>query len=533
MARNMTTGITRRGVVKGAAAAGLVLSTTGGARAQPLRQSVTAPDFRQATLDSYKRAIANMLALPPSDPRNWYRQAMIHVLDCPHENWWFLPWHRGYILNFERICRQLSGDPDFALPYWDWTATPQLPDMFFDDVLNPAGASYMDFNSLQDAFRGPMTDFMAALSADQMKSASARGFATVDDLMADIGSTFVPVANARALTRQSPALPDFAQQAVAINVILDTLGLTRFEDFASSSAMFHLDRPGAGQLESQPHNNVHGGVSGMMGDFMSPVDPIFWLHHANLDRLWGVWARGRGGQLGPDDASWGAEKFVFFVDQAGNPAPTDAMGASNPSGVQYQPGSGDNAVPAIAAATAALAAAAPRRPAPQIFNSTQAGQTLRVAQAVTMPVTVSPAVLQGLALRLGGGAAAAAAVVAPLTAMAPPAPSHLMARIRVTAPPRAQDYRLRVFVNCPYLSAGTPLSDAHYVGSIAFFGNHRHAGGGSSSTFTLLLNPALSRLLATGQYPGEQFRLQVMAATEKMEPQTLDARVEQVQIYAV
>jgi tyrosinase len=141
MARNMTTGITRRGVVKGAAAAGLVLSTTGGARAQPLRQSVTAPDFRQATLDSYKRAIANMLALPPSDPRNWYRQAMIHVLDCPHENWWFLPWHRGYILNFERICRQLSGDPDFALPYWDWTATPQLPDMFFDDVLNPAGAS--------------------------------------------------------------------------------------------------------------------------------------------------------------------------------------------------------------------------------------------------------------------------------------------------------------------------------------------------------------------------------------------------------
>jgi hypothetical protein len=49
----------------------------------------------------------------------------------------------------------------------------------------------------------------------------------------------------------------------------------------------------------------------------------------------------------------------------------------------------------------------------------------------------------------------------------------------------------------------------------------------------LLLNPALSRLLATGQYPGEQFRLQVMAANEKMEPQTLDARVEQVQIYAV
>jgi tyrosinase len=52
-----------------------------------------------------------MLALPPSDPRNWYRQEMIHVLDCPHANWWFLPWHRGYLLHFEEIYRQLSGDP--------------------------------------------------------------------------------------------------------------------------------------------------------------------------------------------------------------------------------------------------------------------------------------------------------------------------------------------------------------------------------------------------------------------------------------
>jgi tyrosinase len=58
-----------------------------------------------------------MLALPPEDPRNWYRHALVHTIDCPHGNWWFLPWHRGYLGWFEQICRELSNDPAFALPY--------------------------------------------------------------------------------------------------------------------------------------------------------------------------------------------------------------------------------------------------------------------------------------------------------------------------------------------------------------------------------------------------------------------------------
>ena len=83
-----------------------------------------------------------MLALPPNDPRNWYRQAIVHVLDCPHANWWFLPWHRGYLLHFEEICRELSADPEFALPFWDWTSTPRVPAALFDDVLSPTHELY-------------------------------------------------------------------------------------------------------------------------------------------------------------------------------------------------------------------------------------------------------------------------------------------------------------------------------------------------------------------------------------------------------
>ena len=38
------------------------------------------------------------------------------------------------------------------------------------------------------------------------------------------------------------------------------------------------------------HNNVHGWVGGTMADILiSPADPLFWLHHAQIDRLWSIW----------------------------------------------------------------------------------------------------------------------------------------------------------------------------------------------------------------------------------------------------
>lgn len=45
-----------------------------------------------------------------------------------------------------------------------------------------------------------------------------------------------------------------------------------------------------GTLERTPHNNVHDEVGGFMAAFATAgLDPVFWLHHANIDRLWEVW----------------------------------------------------------------------------------------------------------------------------------------------------------------------------------------------------------------------------------------------------
>jgi tyrosinase len=52
-------------------------------------------------------------------------------------------------------------------------------------------------------------------------------------------------------------------------------------------------------FEDAPHNPIHNLIGNAMADMISPVDPIFWLHHANVDRLWVAWAGAGGGRKMP------------------------------------------------------------------------------------------------------------------------------------------------------------------------------------------------------------------------------------------
>ena len=37
------------------------------------------------------------------------------------------------------------------------------------------------------------------------------------------------------------------------------------------------------------HNQVHVYVGGTMEEMYSPADPVFWLNHAEIDRIWSIW----------------------------------------------------------------------------------------------------------------------------------------------------------------------------------------------------------------------------------------------------
>lgn len=55
--------------------------------------------------------------------------------------------------------------------------------------------------------------------------------------------------------------------------------------------------------EDAPHNPVHDLIGGVMATMASPEDPIFWLHHANIDRLWVAWVSAGGGRKMPATTS--------------------------------------------------------------------------------------------------------------------------------------------------------------------------------------------------------------------------------------
>src|ERR1700738_4013465 len=114
-------------------------------------------------LASYAKGVKAMLKLPANHPQNWFRNAFIHLMDCPHGNWWFYVWHRGYLGNFERTIRALSGDDNFALPYWDWTQLPQIPDSMFDGALTPTDKAFAPYTGNLALFtslmKAPLTSY--------------------------------------------------------------------------------------------------------------------------------------------------------------------------------------------------------------------------------------------------------------------------------------------------------------------------------------------------------------------------------------
>lgn len=66
-------------------------------------------------------------------------------------------------------------------------------------------------------------------------------------------------------------------------------------------------------LNGGPHGAVHNTISGNMAFVTTAAqDPVFWLHHSNVDRLWEKWLNMCGGRSNPTDATWLNKSYTFF-----------------------------------------------------------------------------------------------------------------------------------------------------------------------------------------------------------------------------
>jgi len=199
--------------------------------------------------EQYGEAVKAMHALPTSDLRSWWGQATIHANYCQHGTLNFAAWHRPYITLFEDICGQLIGDPSFTLHYWDWSEKKGIiPNPFYDrDNLNVA---YWKDPGKYDGINWGPIDSIGIRALDQ-----------------GVGLQSDP---ARA--------GNFARDELK-----DILSQNDFKVFTN-------------MLESQPHNTAHvivgfppKGLAGHMGEGLSPLDPIFWMHHCMVDYMWASW----------------------------------------------------------------------------------------------------------------------------------------------------------------------------------------------------------------------------------------------------
>lgn len=496
--------LSRRDFQTGAvAAAGLALTSPAVAQPSgaPMRRSAGAMALDDPDIVAYRLAVARMKALPETDSRSWVRQMTIHFSFCPHSNWYFLPWHRAYITAFERICREMSGKADFALPFWDWSQDRTLPAAFAagtpeTNALNHPRPGFGPTDRLPDEFFGP----------------------SVIDAILDIG--------------------DF-----------ETFGSTRPTDQNDTSATWLRADGANGELEATPHNTLHGILGGDMGGYRSPRDPIFWLHHCNVDRLWTLW--NRNGGVNSDEALWLDMRLDgMFVVGDGSPwrlGVRDVL-VTDTLGFRY-PGA---AAPIVGASSSGRRVSLLRRLSSAIRSRIRGraenvdlpggGKALLAAAANTegatrlRPLSVKVAlgrklheILKPLKLSHSGLRSGR------LRALRGGPPQRVLATIRNIALPGDRETRFRVFVNCDYLTIATPITDPHYAGSYAFFKpldlGHTHGSGSPTASFTLDITATLDRIRAAGGRDGEQIVVQLVAlgkgdeAATKLVPEKVEIAI--------
>ena len=139
---NLERGVDRRVFIKGLGfvSLGLLFSTLGGCEAcieqiknRPVRRRLrTGSPEVDAAIEIYKDAVTLMKGLPGGNPRSWSAQAGLHGTVaggfnlCQHGTDHFFSWHRAYLVYFERICQELTGEKSFGLPYWNWNQDPAM-----------------------------------------------------------------------------------------------------------------------------------------------------------------------------------------------------------------------------------------------------------------------------------------------------------------------------------------------------------------------------------------------------------------------
>ncbi|MCR9220450.1 MAG: tyrosinase family protein [Alphaproteobacteria bacterium] len=473
-----TGGPSRRQVLKGGAAAAVAVATAGAlsapaiVRAQGGTLRVRRNASTMASTDSFftdygeaVKAMHDLQASDPTDQRTWRNQSLIHLGHCPHGLDDFFAWHRNYITFYEEICGKLIGKPDFALAYWDWTEIRgRLPAPFFSN-------DYLNVTYWKDPSNAQSNNW----SPVEVRTVGTRALTPTVGLQdRDTGGNFT-----------------------AAN-IAQILKLGPFNDF------WHA-------VETGPHNTGHvltGGSNGHMSNGMSPLDPIFWLHHCNVDRLWAEWQT-----VGNTMPSQPQVYNGQFVNADGRSVDATAAAAVDfrAMGFTYE----TLVAPAVAAAPSekgvmSLAEAPVDPAAPAVLlASGPGGPTASIGRPASIAVAAT-----GLAEGLFGTRAFFPSENKTLSAdqrRVALEPSRTLLRLsEITVTGAATQAVVNVYVNTPGVTPSDGYGVPGYAGSFSYFMPPVEGSHAAMQAFTVDATDALRHLAEAGRLDPNDLTVQLL-----------------------
>lgn len=209
-------------------------------------------------IDDLRKGYCMLRSFSNEDHRSLIRQTWLHDYFCGagdlHRTWGFLPWHRGFIYFHERILASVLCKPEFRLPVWDWENDRRIPQFYLD-------------LGLPDFLHGGWD-------------------------------------------RTPPADPNHLHPPLIDDCILEGWLLSdQFEDYCGRE-----NGSPPGHAVSGPHGNVHNGLVGgaMASPPVAAADPVFYVHHTNMDRYWWSWSKFYK-NLQPTAGFW--EQSFFYYDE--------------------------------------------------------------------------------------------------------------------------------------------------------------------------------------------------------------------------
>ncbi|WP_406664333.1 tyrosinase family protein [Gallaecimonas sp. GXIMD1310] len=328
-------------------------------------------------LEDLLRAWIGIKALPPEDLNSFFVLGGYHgepfagqgATDpsywggyCNHGNVLFPTWHRVYVWRIEKALQSIV--PGVTMPYWDETSeqtrmqgipsilTAQKVELDGKQVDNPL-RSYVLQKAVNDAVAGddkryskpagyetvryPLSGLVGTAEAQaqtEMHNAKFKDPVTNTNLL---NSNVVAWLKGGPVTNSDPH-PLKGGVYWQFETCLDAPNYTAFSNTTSAAAWTKEYKVKTVPLE-QPHNDIHlavggfdvynegefGQISGANGDMgennTAGLDPIFFFHHCNVDRMFWLWQQ----QTGHTDS------FDIIAGYAGTSANTLPQGGQGPA----------------------------------------------------------------------------------------------------------------------------------------------------------------------------------------------------------